>query len=262
MRFGYRTLDFVSWKIEDAITRIAELGYEGIELCLEHPDLAPRNLTPSRVRYLLSLLQDYGLELTALSYQGLNDQLEIRRRNTQIAIEIASAFRAPVLIIASRRAEPPRLRAQWDELVMWYQQLCRQAEASGLRIAVEAIPDMVVHRTEDLCRMVHDVQHPLFAVNFDIGHAALTDDDLSWAIYSLSQWLVHVHLDDVRSQQEHHLIPGEGQVNWTELKEAFESIGYRGPFVFDVRQGGNSPEERAARCLEAIRQLWSETVPA
>jgi len=37
MKFGFRTAGFSSWSIELTLLKLSELGYNGVELCLEHP---------------------------------------------------------------------------------------------------------------------------------------------------------------------------------------------------------------------------------
>ena len=38
-RIGFRTAGYRNVPIEEAVRAIAEIGYDGVELCLEHPDL-------------------------------------------------------------------------------------------------------------------------------------------------------------------------------------------------------------------------------
>lgn len=256
MKIGFRTIGFRDQPVEETLRTLAEIGYHCVELCLESPDLQPRHLTPSRIRQIKSLLEDLGLCLSAVSYHGLQDQLEVRRQNTYRALEITAQFSAPALIVASRNEEPPRLRAQWMEHIDWYRELCTLAEPEGFKIAVEPQPGLVVRNAEDLVKMIQEVKHEALAANLDVAHAALTADDLSWAIYTLGPRLVHVHLADVRGQEHQHLLPGTGQLDWGELYEIFEAVGYQGPYVIDLPRLTGNPTEIAGQALAALRERW------
>lgn len=257
MEIGFRTVGFGEQKIEKILAQLAEIGFDGVELCLENPDLDPFQLTPSRIRAIQRQLESLNLKLASISYHGAADQLEVRRRKTYRALEITAQFGAKTLIIGSRREEPARLRAQWMEHLDWYEELCRKALPHGFRIAVEPEPGLVIRNAEDMVRMLQEVNASNLAVNLDMAHAWVMADDLSWAVYTLAPHLAQVHLADVKDGEHAHLPPGEGELNFQEIREVLASVEYRGPVVIDLPDIQADPVGYATRSLNHLRTVWN-----
>jgi sugar phosphate isomerase/epimerase len=256
VNIGFRTIGFRNWRIEDSLARLSEIGYDCVELCLEHPDLQPARLTISRVRELRQLLDVQGLSVAAVSYHGAEDQLEVRRRNLYQAMEIIPRFGTDLLITSSRREKPRRLQAQVMEHIDWYEELCTAAAERGVRVAVEPQPGLVIRTTEDLVKMIQAVSHPNLVASLDVAHASIVADDISWAVFTLGPRLVNVHLADVRGKDHRHLLPGAGDVDFSEVRESLNSVGYRGPLVLDLDQPEEDPADLARRALQAFRERW------
>lgn len=262
MKIGFRTIGFRGWKIEDCLVRLSQIGYDVVELCLEHADLRPSLLTSSRVRQLRQLLEAQGLSVSAVSYHGAGDQLEVRRRNLYRALELLPHFGTDLLITSSRREKPQRLQAQFLEHIDWYEELCAAAAEQGGRIAVAPQPGRVIRTTEDLVKMIQSVSRPNLVASLDIAYASTMSDDLSWAMFTLGSRLANVHLADARGKGSPHLLPGEGDIDFGEVREILNSVGYQGPLVLDLDRPEEDPGELAQRAWQAFRERWSEQPPA
>ncbi len=257
MKIGYRTVAFSDRPIESALEAIASAGYTAVELCLENPDLDPLQLTAERVRELREMLDRLGLSLAAVSYHGVQDQLEVRRQRTYAAIDLLGEMGAEVFVVASRREEPARYPAQWDEAVQLYSELAERCAKHGCKLAVEPQPGLVIRSAEDLVKVIRACDHPNLAGNLDIAHAAVTADDLSWAIYQLGPRLVHVHVADVTNGTHQHLLPGEGSIDFDEVKDILDSVEYDGPMVIDIPRHEGDPAEVCRAALSSFQECWS-----
>lgn len=257
MNIGYRTVGLAGSPIEDVLRTIADAGYDSVELCLENPDLNPSELSAKRVAQLTGLMGELDLKLASISYHGVSDQLEDRRQRTYAAIERLGDFGAEVFIVASRREEPARLPAQWDEAVQLYRELADRCGEHDCNLAVEPQPGLVIRNTEDLVKVLHDCNHPNVGANLDIAHAAITADDLSWAIYQLGTKLVCVHVADVANTAHHHLVPGEGDIDFDEVHEMLDSVDYHGPIVVDIPRTDGDPGEVCRQAYAAFRSHWA-----
>ncbi|NUP98413.1 MAG: sugar phosphate isomerase/epimerase [Armatimonadetes bacterium] len=256
MNIGYRTVGFSDLPIESALQAIAAAGYAAVELCLEHPDLDPAVLTPERAVEVRKALEEHGLVLAAVSYHGVGDQLEVRRQRTYQAIKLLPYLGAKLFVVASRREEPARLNAQWQEAVELYCELAELCAQQGCRLAVEPQPGLVVRSAEDLVKMMRSCAHPNLVGNLDIAHASLTADDLGWAVYQLGPRLAHVHVADVANGTHVHLVPGEGEIDFDEVRDILDSNGYAGPLVIDLPKVEGDPVEICRQALEAFRREW------
>jgi protein FrlC len=65
MKFSFSTNAFVAYSLRDAVERIADLGYEGVEILADTPHLYPRAVNASDLARL-------GRLLARLSLQAIN----------------------------------------------------------------------------------------------------------------------------------------------------------------------------------------------
>ncbi|MCC7492583.1 MAG: sugar phosphate isomerase/epimerase [Fimbriimonadaceae bacterium] len=256
MKIGYRTVAFTDRPLEDALAVIADAGYNAVELCLENPDLDPLQCDLARVTAIGGRLQALGLQLAAVSYHGVQDQLEVRRQRTYAAIQRLADFGAEVFVVASRREDPARLPAQWSEAVDLYRELADKCAQQHCRLAIEPQPGLVVRSAEDLVKILKSCNHPNVAANLDLVHATLSADDLSWAVFQLGSKLAHVHVADAVNGTHQHLVPGEGQIDFDEVRDVLESAGYSGPLVIDIPRSEGDPAAVCRTAREAFRSCW------
>src|SRR5437667_11336174 len=67
MKIGYGTYGMPEVPVQEALPRLAKLGYEAVELCVgERYDAAPERLGRAERRQVREMLQAEGLELTGL----------------------------------------------------------------------------------------------------------------------------------------------------------------------------------------------------
>lgn len=256
MKIGYRTIGLADRSIDDALRTIADCGYDCVELCLENPDLNPDELTAERVDSLHALMDELGLDLAAVSYHGLQDQLEVRRQRTYKAIDLLPHFHADLFVVASRHEEPARLPAQWEEAVQLYCELADLCSEKGCRLAIEPQPGLVIRNTEDLVKVIRDCGRDTLVGNLDLAHASLSADDVSWAVFQLGTRLAHVHIADVRDGVHQHLIPGEGSVDFEEMRDILDNVDYADAVIIDISRPEGDPAEVCRSALQALRELW------
>jgi sugar phosphate isomerase/epimerase len=131
-------------------------------------------------------------------------------------------------------------------------QACRDL---GLTLAIESpLPHLIGGHPDEFAWLLHQVG-PDARVCLDTGHTHLAGH---WRrfIEIAGERVVHVHAHDNRSQFDDHLPPGEGHVNWGEIKATLEQINYGGWIILELK----CPEEPLTRyfaraCDQADRVL-------
>ena len=121
--FGFRTGTFRGWPVEQSAARLAWLGYDCVELCLEAPDVRPEYLSESRCREIRRRLDDVGIGLASVSYHGDAESPPQRRANQQRAIGVCRWLGSPILVLNAERTVD-RAR-QWSEHVQHWRELCQ-----------------------------------------------------------------------------------------------------------------------------------------
>ena len=256
MKFGFRTSGFTDWKIEDILKELSGIGFDGVELCLESNDMRPESFTQAWADEIKKLMDEIGLEVASVSYHGDAEPAEQRRANTFKAVEIADWLGTDVLIINSERIREGEKEKQFQELAGRLKKLAASAERSGVNVAMEPEPLLVVSDTDDMVRMMDTVASPNLKVNLDIGHAYITDPHLPDSIKRLGDAIVHAHIEDIKDKIHNHLELGQGDVDFSAMHQAFTEIDYQGYYVVDLFRLGDDPSGVAARTLAALRETF------
>ncbi len=254
-RVGFRTIGYRNFSAEEAIGRIAAAGYDGVEVCLEHPGLEPEALDEARCAALAQIAADAGIVIATVSYHGDRDALDLRWKRAVRAVELTPAFGCDVLIINAPRPGPEApsdLTAQFDR------QLAAQierAEACGVTLALEPEPGLLVHGCADMRALIDRMGSPALAVNLDVGHAFLTEDDLSAAIAMLGEHIVVAHFEDIAGGVHRHLVPGAGEMDLPRVLADLRAAGFAGWLTVDLFDIADTPDRAAHASLEYMRRL-------
>ena len=118
---------------------------------------------------------------------------------------------------------------------------------------------MFVAGTDDMLRLLDELDHPALGVNLDLGHAWLTDDDLCRSLERLASRLWHIHWEDFPAGEHRHLVPGQGDMPLAEIHHALQSVGYSGYYTVDLFNIADDPEGYARDSLTAMRQLLASS---
>ncbi len=254
-RIGFRTIGYRNVSAVEAVRRIAAAGYDGVEVCLEHPGLEPEALTDGACAALAQVAADAGIALATISYHGDRDPLELRWERVLRAIELTPAFGCNVLIINSPRPGPEApadLEAQFERRLAGQ---IKRAEALGVTLALEPEPGLLVHGCDDMRALIDRMGSPALAVNLDIGHAFLTEDDLSGAIAMLGGSIVAAHFEDIAGGVHRHLVPGTGEMDLPRVLADLRAAGLAGWLTVDLFDIADAPDEAARASLEYMRRL-------
>ncbi len=82
----------------------------------------------------------------------------------------------------------------------------------------------------DFQRIFERVDSDFIGFCLDTGHANLAEGSTSY-IDKLKEKLINVHFHDNLGKNDNHLSVGEGNINWTEVCSALDSIKYNGPLI-------------------------------
>lgn len=258
MKIGFRTAGFHQWPIDEALRTLAELGYDGVEICLEHPDCRPEKLTRADAANLARKCREVGLEVASVSYHADSEEPNLRRDSTIRALDLVAAFGADIFIINGRRMEPGQEAEARSALSAILDQLLPKAADCGLRVAIEPEPGLSVGSSGEMHVLLDSAQSPALAVNLDVGHAFLTDDDVCESIRKLGSAIVHTHVEGMSAGIHRHLLPGEGDLDLVGVCHTLSAIGYRGYYTIDLFNIADDPAGWAAQALDAMRTIAAE----
>lgn len=254
-RIGFRTIGFRRFSAESAIRRIAAIGYDGVEVCLEHPGLEPEEIDVLRGAALATTAVAEGIEIATVSYHGDRDPLPARWERALRAVELTASMGTSTLIINAPRLGPDAPEDLERQFLAQLERLLERAGRLGVTIALEPEPGLLVHGVDEMLGLIARMGSEHLRVNLDVGHAFLTEDDVPAAIDRLGDLIVAAHIEDMPAGEHRHLVPGEGEMDLPATIAALDGIGFDGWLTVDLFDIADAPDEAARASLTRMREL-------
>lgn len=116
-------------------------------------------------------------------------------------------------------------------------ELNEYAAKYGAQIALEDLPRSCLGNcTAEMARIVKESG---VKVCFDVNH--LLYDSHEKFLDALDTEIITTHLSDYDGEDERHWLPGDGVVPWKMIFERLENVGYKGPYLFELKMFGDKP---------------------
>lgn len=269
MLLGYNTNGLQNHRLDDALRLLADHGYEAVALTLDVQHLDPYRATAKEVSETGSLLAELGLlpvietgarflldpghkhEPTLMAReQGARDRrLDFYRRATAIGRDLGARV---LSFWAGVDPEPGPGSVAWlDEGV---ERTCSLVREAGLTPALEPEPGMAVETVAQFQALRERLGEAGPALCLDVGHLYVTGEgEPQDLIPPVAGHLAQVHLEDIRRGVHEHLVPGQGEVDFGEVRQALTASGYQGPVCFELsRQSHMAPQ-----ALKICQVAWS-----
>lgn len=238
IRFGVSTWlwtsPFTTKSIEELFPKIADMGFDEVEIAVEYPALIDtRALAQGLERYKLKPCivgafgptRDLTHEDPAVHENCLNYICEC----LQLAADVGAGFVGGPMYSAVGKARmvPAAQREQeWQLAVANLRKACELAAALELQIALEPLNRFesdLVNTAEDARRLVEAIQHPAARIMLDSFHMGIEERNIEAAIQKAGDLLIHVQV-----AENYRGTPGTGQTNWAAYYRGLAAIGYSG----------------------------------
>lgn len=128
-------------------------------------------------------------------------------------------------------------------------ELDEYCQKNGARIALEDLPrSCLANSSIETRAMMLAAGVPIC---FDVNH--LLGDSHAEFLKTMATNCVTTHLSDYDGIDERHWLPGKGIVPWKDVFLGLMKAGYRGPFLFELKQGEDEPypAEQVLSCFRA-----------
>lgn len=122
------------------------------------------------------------------------------------------------------------------------------AEENGVIIALENLPIFPWNtkwrfypwNAEDLCTLADNLDSKQIGICWDFGHGFLTGLDQVRALRTVGSRLVCTHIHNNFENDDHHLPPFIGKMDFAPLMPVLREIGYQGPLTLEVNYQNDS----------------------
>ncbi len=233
MKILGRTQPLSDYPILECLSVIKRLGFDGVEVCMENPDLAPDLLTDSLIATVRERVEALGLFPCSVGYHKdyIYDDREFEL--TCEAIRAAPRFGTELFIFSGTVARG-RDDAEWDRMVARTAALVTLGELHGVTLAQEFEPGFIVGSTADLLRLFEAIPSERLAANADLGHLFLCDPDPIASIAAIGEKIVHCHIENMAKGVHDHLLPSEGDMDLAQYIGALHEVGFTGGLALDL----------------------------
>ncbi|MEV8308597.1 sugar phosphate isomerase/epimerase family protein [Streptomyces flavidovirens] len=274
IRFGYGTNGLTDLRLDDALALLADLGYDGVGLTLDHMHLDP--LAPeltARTRQVGRRLSQLGLDVTIET--GARYVLDPRRKHGPSLLDpdpAGRAVRAELLVTAVRVAAELGAHAvhcfsgitpdgtspdtAWQRLTESLAPVIDAAATTGVPLAVEPEPGHLLSTLADFHHLRRILGDPSpLGLTLDIGHCqCLEPSSPADCVREAAPWLRHVQIEDMRRGVHEHLPFGDGEIDFPPVLDALAATGYRGLTVVELPRHSHAGPDLAERSLDFLRK--------
>ena len=243
LRFAYNTNGAANHRLDDALTLIAEAGYDGVALTIDHHHLDPfaddwqgdaariaarlrelglASVVETGARYLLDPRDKHEPTLVTADADGRARRVAFLIR----ALDIAAILGSETVSFWAGVPKPGVLRGDaFDWLHEGLRQVCAHADSIGVDASFEPEPGMLIETVEDYADLA--AAHPTLRLALDTGHCLVTGDiDPADAVRDYARHLGTVAIEDMRRGDHTHLPFGQGDMDVASVLAALGDIGW------------------------------------
>lgn len=245
MKLGYSTWGMPTVPVDTAISHIANLGFDGIELTI-----IPRfttelsTLDSAERKRIAALLKQNNLALPAIAAHSslMDTDPEAHERNMQrlkggvdLAVELAQGDEIAA-VNTTPGGKPNDWDTQKDFLAERVGELVDYGASHGVTIAMEPHIGAIIDTPGKVVELLEIVNSPFLKVNFDISHFDIVGMPTEETVSALAPVSAHTHVKDQRgiAPDFEFLIPGEGPFDYVAYLKAMQAHGYDGFITAEV----------------------------
>jgi len=277
MQFAFSTNAYLKFPFAEAVRRLAAIGYTGIEIMADVPHAWPACLLEEQKQGIRQALAEHKLGISnvnAFMMNAISDPRQqywhpswiepdrhyrrIRIEHTIRSLTLARELGAPC--ITTEPGGPVEPGGSWSAALKLFveglQPVAEHAEKQGVLLLIEPEPGLLIETADQFLELMQSVDSPAIGLNFDIGHFYCVKDDPAPTVHRLAPYIRHFHLEDIAATRvHHHLIPGEGAIDFPAVFQAIRQIGYDGWITVELYPYVDNPDNAARTALERLRAL-------
>lgn len=279
MKLAFSTNAYTRFPLIEALRGIRKAGFLGVEVLADVPHAYPEALGDQTIAEIRQELDKLGLQVSNVNanctfgywrhappepyfepslISPLPQYRSDRTRLILKTLDFAKAIGAKNLSITSGRmlgGMPPESAAkQFAESI---KPILDRADKLGIDVGIECEPGLFLEFAAELRYWIDRLGHPRFGANLDIGHSQVLGEPIGETVELLGDRIWNLHVEDIPGRKHYHMIPGEGTLNWAELKQSLQKIGYQRFLTVELYTHTANPQEAAEKSFAFLSKLFS-----
>jgi len=279
MILGYNTNGLSNHDLFDGLNLLAQTGYKSVALTIDHGWLSPRD--PNRdvqlqkikhflvehkfrsvietgARFLLSPDEKHSPTLLHADPHQSQKRIDFLKYCIDVASELNSDC---VSIWSGIKPAEISFSAALDRLVQNLTPVLRYAEERNIDIGFEPEPGMLIDNTGRFERLTHLIESPRLKMTLDIGHLfCLSEIPIASYIEKWADWLVNVHIEDMKSGVHEHLMFGDGQIYFPPVIESLREANYRGGVHIELSRHSHNAAEIVRQSFQFLNPIIQDAL--
>lgn len=279
LRYAYNTNGTASHRLDDALDLMAEAGYQGVALTLDHIHFDPLAADWERAavalrrrldalgfgcvietgaRYLLDPRQKHEPTFVTASADGRARRVGFLRR----AVDIGAILGAEAVSFWGGVPKPgvdPADAAGW--LRDGVAAVAAHARSFGVVPALEPEPGMIVETVDHYAALAREV--PGLRLALDLGHLLVTGErEPAAAIREFAGAIGTVSIEDMKRGEHVHLAFGDGDMDVPACLAALDETGFARLVCVELSRDGHRADTMIRQAREALRRYEPRGVRA
>lgn len=277
MKIGLSGLLFYRITVEEAVSHIAGLGADCVEIIFDVPHFPPR-FSMDKLRGLKKTVDSCGLEISVhgpiWDFNPASWHQEIRSlalKKMKQSIDVCRALGGDIVVMHPGRCPIPQINKLLRMTKAWFvdftSECLKHAKSHDIKLALENFPTNSEHpysSPNDMVALVRKLDG--LGIAFDVGHAFLhkrrenissPEKKIAEEIKLIGEHLIHVHIHDNHGSWDEHLIPGDGVTDFRPIVKALREINYNGRIIAELHNPYTKrPMEVGRDGLKKVRRLF------
>jgi sugar phosphate isomerase/epimerase len=274
MYLGYNTNGLAHHHPLDAIALLADLGYRGVGLTIDHLLCSPfaddwqqdaDDILAALTRYEMRSVIETGARFLLdprVKHEPTLMSPDPARRLIRIefllwCIDIAAQLGSDAVSFWSgiARDQPSEPQA-FARLVESLQPILHHAAERNVTLAFEPEPGMFIDSMARYEQLRAQLNAPHFQLTLDLGHLHCQGETpVADYLRRFAPQIANIHLEDMRRGVHEHLMFGEGEMNFAEIFAALREINYQGGVYVELSRHSHEGPEAARRAMAFLREI-------
>lgn len=274
MKFAFSSNAFTNFSLLDSIGEISQVGYSGIEIMCDVPHAYPPSLDHEKINEIQNTLVKNNLQISNLnaftlfalgdtyhpSWIEASDTMRKERINhTLNCIDLAHQLGAQNISIEPGGPLLPTENLSTEKALLLFEQGIKEvlphAEKKQVKILIEPEPGLLLENSKQFLGFMNSFDSKFLKLNFDIGHFYCVNEDPSYLIIELRDYIEHFHMADIKDRVHYHLIPGLGAIDFQNVFKSIKEISFEGYITVELYPYKENPLEAAQKSFDYLKSL-------